>query len=241
MHRFFIHPSLIQSPFVHFPPEVSAQLSRVLRLSTGDIVTVLDNTGQEMLTRLTQVSPRTATGEIISSTTPQVEPSVRIHLFISLTQREKLEWILQKCTEVGVSEFTPIITSRTLVQKSAGLAEKHTRWEKIIREAAEQSGRTLLPILNPVLSFNESLSHLVGFRLLAWEMEQSTTLRQVLQSSPPPVEISLIIGPEGGFSDEEVETAVASGFRTFTLGKRILRVETAAVIAAALILHELDR
>lgn len=240
MHRFFLDPVNIQPPLVRFPPEVSAQITRVLRLSPDDSVAVLDNTGQEMIIHLTEVNPRAVLGEITSTSTPDVESQVHLHLYISLTQREKLEWILQKCTEVGVAEFTPFITSRTLVQKSSGSAEKHIRWQKIIREAAEQSGRTRLPLLNPVTSLKDALAHSQGFCAFAWELEQTATLRQVLRSYPRQEKVALVIGPEGGFSDEEVNTAVANGFHTFSLGKRILRVETAAITASALILHDLE-
>jgi 16S rRNA (uracil1498-N3)-methyltransferase len=172
------------------------------------------------------------------------EPAARITLYLALTQREKFEWMLQKCTEVGAAAFVPVISSRSLVQERGDAAKKLERWGRIVREAAEQSQRGIVPEVRAPVKFEAALQDGSSYhlRLIPWEGEQATGLRQALAglqniSSPT---LAVFIGPEGGFSVEEIEAARGAGFQPVTLGRRILRMETAAVVAAALILHELE-
>ncbi len=168
----------------------------------------------------------------------QTEPSVSLTLFISLTQREKFEWVLQKCTEIGVGSFVPFISNRSLVQDTRLSTEKIGRWKRIIQEAAEQSGRGILPQLAPVTRFEPAVDSGANFSvcLTAWEFERNFRLQDGLRGLARGSRVALMIGPEGGFSEEEISLATDRGWQPITLGPRVLRMETAALVASALIM-----
>jgi 16S rRNA (uracil1498-N3)-methyltransferase len=236
MNRFFLPPEAIQSDQVSFPGDISHQITRVLRLQPGDVVTVLDNQGAEYLVELANIDPKGVRGVIIKQSPIDREPPLHLSLYICLTQREKLEWILQKCTETGVADFIPVVSSRSLVSDQSGVAKKVERWQRIVREAAEQSGRGRLPVIFPAMKYEDALQHGGSSHqrcLIAWEMEGSQSLTSALEGLDGDERVALMIGPEGGFSDDEVQVARESGWNSFTLGKRILRMETAAVVASA--------
>jgi 16S rRNA (uracil1498-N3)-methyltransferase len=246
MHRFFLPPSSIQSQAVTFPADTAHQVLSVLRLKPGQRVTVLDNLGSQFEVELSQVERGEVTGTVISVQPAAGEPRLHLAMYLCLSQREKFEWMLQKCTEVGAAEFIPVISSRTLVQdreeKQDRAARKQERLERILREAAEQSHRGRIPSLSPALRFDAALADARRhpLRLIPWEQEAALSLRDALHSAPPPSSAAVLIGPEGGFSESEVSAARAVGFLPVTLGPRILRMETAAIVSAALLLHELD-
>jgi len=243
-----------QGEWVSFPKEMTHQLYHVLRLQPGAALVVLDNQGRQFQVELEQVAPNTASGRIVSCSAAEGEPWVRLALFVCLAQREKFEWILQKCTEAGAASFTPVISSRSRVQDAEEVDRKLVRWEKIVREAAEQCERGRVPELNQALSFNEACRQAVQdhrLALIPWEGERflsaPISLRQALSGLPERSEsssripqVALIIGPEGGFSDEEVLFARQLGILPVSLGPRILRIETAAIIATAIVVEAAD-
>lgn len=236
MQHFFVTPENITGNEIIFPPEISRQVTQVLRYQSGEKVVVRDGTGRECLVALI-ISGKNVSGKVISFEVKDREPVIYLHLYFALSQRERVEMILQKCTEVGVSEFTPFITSRTLVQEKSKADEKHSRWQAIIREAAEQSERNVLPALSPALLLSETISKpdTGELRILAWEREEHQTIRGALKNSPNQ-KVSLMIGPEGGFSEEEFDLIEKSGWQPVTLGRRVLRMETAAIVACTLAL-----
>lgn len=242
-HRFFVSPDILSGEWVHFPLPLAHQMARVLRLEIGDRVTVLDNRGNAFRVELQMVTPTQTSGVILSKVALAAEPLPRLTLYLPLTQREKFEWMLQKCTEVGAAAFVPLISSRTLVRKGEREIYRLERWQKILQEAAEQCGRSRIPELKPschLMDVLETAHRENDLCLMAWEGEGRVSLRQLLQGDH--VErVAFLIGPEGGFSAEEVERAVQNGWRTVSLGTRILRMETAAVVAAALVLYELEQ
>lgn len=242
MHRFFLPPGLFNASEIIFPVETARQIRAVLRLRPGERVLALDDRGSEYELALTRVDAAQVAAQVIEKRDARGEPRVRLTLYLGLTQREKFEWILQKCTEVGAAGFVPFISSRALVQDSKDSAKKQERWQRILREAAEQSGRGRIPALHPAITYAEALrlarkSSVPA--LLAWEGEMQRSLRTALSALHPPVQIGLFIGPEGGFSEEEAALADEMGVVSFSLGRRILRMETAAVAATALLLNEL--
>ena len=239
MHRFFLAPNLLQHDQIHFPVEISHQMDRVLRLKVNTRVIVLDNLGNEFEVNLIKIDSNQCIGEIIFKKQSRSEPKTKLNLFVALTQREKFELILQKCTEIGVSSITPIISERSLVNKPVDWNKKRERWQRIIKEAAEQCGRGYIPQLSEPQSFINAIQLPATFKLIAWETENQLDLKQILRDEPVK-QIALIIGPEGGFEEKEIQQAIESGWVPFSLGKRILRMETAAMIASALILYELD-
>ncbi len=243
MQHFFIHPELIQDGVVTFPEDISRQIKNVLRLKIKtDAVIVLDNSGWEYLVQLTGNKRQIVIGEITGKQIGRPEPQVGLRLCYSLTRREKMETILQKATEIGVTSFQPYISSRSLVQESRQNSARQERLNAIMREAAEQSMRSKLPVLQTVLTYEEMLSAAedCGVKLVAWE---STAI--VSQICPEMLsvgengkhEIALLIGPEGGFSSDEVKFAEKYGFQQISLGTNILRMETACIAGCAIIRH----
>ena len=241
MHRFFIPKENIRTDQVLLEGGTARQVARVLRLKSGDQCEVLDNEGGEYLVSLESVDAEQCTAMILERRAAE-EPSVELIMMLCLTQREKFEWMLQKCTEVGASGFLPVISQRSLVQDTSGLDNKYPRWNGILKEAAEQSGRGKIPRLYPVLRLEEAVQKAGReneLRLIPWEGEKRVGLKSILKGNKSE-RVVVLIGPEGGFSEDEVAIAVANGFQPVTLGRRILRMETAAVVSAALILHELE-
>jgi len=240
LHRFFITPEGIHEDRVHLSGAIARQIAQVLRLKPAEPCVVLDNAGSECTIILDDVNPELGSARIVEKRMAE-EPAVRLLMLLCLTQRGKFEWMLQKCTEVGVAGFLPLICQRSLIQDEAELRYKYTRWEGILREAGEQSGRGGIPVLLPA-SRLETAVQAVGqeypLRLIPWEREKQANLKSLLKGRNNQ-SAAVLIGPEGGLTEEEVGTAKAAGFQPVTLGKRILRLATAAVISAALILHEL--
>jgi 16S rRNA (uracil1498-N3)-methyltransferase len=241
MHRFFISPEQLNRHHVRFDDVQAHQMRRVLRLRPGDRVLALDGQGRQYEVVLEEVSNGRVAGLVAAQADATGEPRVRLTLFQSLLQRDKFEWVLQKGTEIGVAEFVPVITRRSLVREADVGEAKLERWRRIIKEAAEQSGRAALPRLAGPMPFEAGAAEAVACdrALIAWEQETSRTIRDVLGGLQDVASVALLIGPEGGYEPAEVETALARGALPVTLGRRVLRTETAAVVGAALVLYEL--
>lgn len=238
-HRFFIPPDWFDPPAVHLRGDIARQIRTVLRLQPGDEIIVLDNSGVEWQIRLTSVSKNSVQGEIIAQKPAQGEPTVRLTLYQGTLKGQKFEWVLQKGTELGVSCFVPAICERSVVGKLDAFAKKYDRWQHIIREAAEQSGRGKLPPLEAAMPLAEAVAHARSnaLILMPWEEAREGWLKETLERVKLD-SVALFIGPEGGFTRGEVALAQAAGARIVTLGPRILRAETAAVATCAAILYE---
>jgi len=222
------------------------QIRNVLRMRPGDHIEVLDNEGWEYEVSLDYVGKTHVSGKVVAKRVVANEPGVRITLFQSLVKRERFEWILQKGSEMGVSRIVPVFTQRALPQEKKGITPgKISRWKRIITEAAEQSGRGRIPELRSAISYTEAIDRFDEnqLALIPWEEASEPDLRTVLAErlgvSQKPDSIAVFIGPEGGFALEEIKYARDRGLIPITLGPRILRTETAAVVAIALILYEL--
>jgi 16S rRNA (uracil1498-N3)-methyltransferase len=242
MHHFFIPPEQISVGRVTITGETARQIYSVLRLHSGAHIMVLDDSGLEYLVELETIERSSALGRVLERQLCTAEPQTRLTIYLGLTQREKFEYALQKCTEAGVAGFVPVITSRTLVQDSAEAARKLPRWQHIVQEAAEQSGRGRLPIVHPPLHWKEALQHAATQHtrsFLMWEGELTTSLRSALANMQPGSTLAAIIGPEGGLSEAEAAGAVMAGCQPVSLGRRILRMETAALAATLLVMYQL--
>jgi 16S rRNA (uracil1498-N3)-methyltransferase len=244
MHRFFVPPQCIDQERVVITGKLVHQLRNVLLLRDGDRIVVLDNTGWEYEVALTTVARGYVEGEVQGKRSV-VEPSTKITLYQALLKGDKFEFILQKCTELGVSGFVPILCERCVV---GHLKDKRVeRWQRIITEAAEQSRQGKLPTLEPALPVEQACRSAMSFSLLAWEGEKASGLRAALRSQiyrrriisdKNPSSVNLFIGPEGGFSPFEMEFAQECGIVPITLGGRVLRAETAGLVAVTAILYE---
>ena len=242
VNRFFVPNSGFAGKLVRLSPEQAHQICHVLRLKSGDPIVVLDDNGAEYDVTLTAVRPREAIGQVTGKHPARGEPQAKITLFQSLLAREKFEWVLQKATEVGVTRFAPILTERSIVRAKLIEDKKLDRWRRIVTEAAEQSHRGRIPKLDQAITFGEAVSRLGDFdrSLMAAPSAEAVSLPDALRDlDRQGVSVGLMIGPEGGFSEAEVALACAAGAIPIHLGPRILRTETAAVVASALILYEL--
>lgn len=219
---------------MNFPAEVARQIDRVLRLQRGESVIVLDGSGDEYEVRLDEVG-RATTGTIAGRCRNTAEPAVSLSLFAGMLKGAKLELVLQRCTEIGVSRFVPVESARA-VRGEPGAARRQ-RFEAIVREAAEQCGRGRLPEIAAPVFLQEALAEAAaqGPIVFLWEGEATARLSD-LRLTPEGGVASLFVGPEGGFSAEEAEAARRAGAHIVTLGRRILRAETAAIVGSALLL-----
>ena len=241
MNRFFVSPESIVGEQVVLSGEVAHRISRVLRKSEGDEVILVDNSGLEYHARLGTFSRNLISGQILSVQEGVNEPHVWINLYLSLLKADKFDWALQKGTEIGISQFVPLVCERSSVDKKASNNDSRlSRWEKIVMQAAEQCGRSRIPVMNRPMSLREGFEHSSdnGLSLMPWEREHSYCLDRALKDNHSS-HINLFIGPEGGFTYEEVALARSRGTVTVSLGKRILRSETAGIVATAIVLYEL--
>ncbi|HEX6383840.1 MAG TPA: 16S rRNA (uracil(1498)-N(3))-methyltransferase [Anaerolineae bacterium] len=240
MHRFFITPDQMQDGRVTFSDDQARQIQKVLRLRPGQRVMVLDNAGWAYQIELVQVSRKQTAGSVLARQPAGGEPAVAITLYQSVIKWDRFEWALQKCTEVGVARFVPVITQRSILKAGDEInPNRMARWQRIIAEAAEQSRRGRLPELAPAINLPEAMaSHAAQAALIPWEEAEGMGVGMALADKQPQ-SVALFIGPEGGFTEDEVAQGRRHGIIPVSLGQRILRAETAAVVAAALVLHEL--
>ena len=236
MHRFFIPPEWIDDNSVVIEGSQVHQILNVLRLRKGDRIAVLDNSGHEYEVTLSAVTKGQVHG-VVAGRRLIAEPRARVTVYQAVLKGSRFDFMVQKCTELGVARFVPMLSERCVVRRrEVASASKAERWRRIITEAAEQSGRGTLAVLARPVRFEQACQSAKGLSLLPWEGESKLGLREVLREHvhghESPFEVNLFVGPEGGFSRDEVELAVDSGVLPVTLGRRVLRAETAGLVAA---------
>lgn len=249
MHRFFVPQSWIRGNRVTLTGRQAHQIARVLRMRAGDVVMVLDNSGWEIETQLISVDPNAISGEVQRRRLAQSEPRTKISLYQAMLRGSSFQFVLQKGTELGVVEFVPIIADRCVMSDLEAVEKKRVRWESIIQEAAEQCRRGRKPALRTAMLFPqvcEKVRQTGGLGLVLWEQERETSLRSVLRGTSRgreqgsmPFSVHMLVGPEGGFTEQEIAIARNYGLIPVTMGPRILRGETAGIVAASAILYEL--
>ncbi len=210
-------------------------------MKPGDSCMVFDGTGFEYEVLLETIQPEPA-GRIINRFISGLPEKVKITLVQGLAKSDKMDLIIQKCSEIGVATFIPCRCERTIVKlDQAGAIKKQERWQKISQSAAEQSHSLTVPQVKPVTDLSLVLKQVNPGQLaiIPWENEKSTSLKQVLRSSTAR-DIIFFIGPEGGFSEQEITAAKKAGVLPVSLGQHILRTETAGIAVAAIVRYELD-
>jgi len=235
MHRFFASKESILKDSVTLTGSDASHIRTVLRLQAGDKIQVLDGKGTLYIVQLADVKAKSVTGEIISSEKVDTESLLKIHLGQSLIKGNKFDVILRKSVELGVTTVTPLITERTVVKNDSD--KKYPRWKKIIEESSKQCGRSCLPIISERIIKLDAFCQQAGesdLKLMFWELENENGLKDI-NPKKLPASVSVLIGPEGGFTIDEVETARSHGFHTVGLGPRILRAETAPLVVLSLL------
>ena len=243
MHRFFVPPECIDGDEAVVTGTAARQLATVLRAAPGDRIALLDDTGVEYLVTLSRVGPKEAAGVVTGRAVDAGKPSAPITLYQALLKADRFEQVLQKCTELGVARFVPVVTERCVPRvDERWAANRYPRWRRIVTEAAEQSGRRRIPALEAAVDLKEACDAAEGVRIIPWEEERATGLRAALKAAGREAArggVSVFVGPEGGLAADEIQLAASRGIAPVSLGPRVLRSETAAMAAVAAIQYEL--
>ena len=242
MPRFFVKADDIKENGIVLSGENMHHLINVLRHKEGDEITVCDGSGFDYSCVISSVLKDEVLLEITDKCGSFSEPQIKISLFQGLPKGDKLSLITEKCVEAGVYDITPVNMARCVSKLSAkDFSKKKERFEKISLSASKQSGRGIIPKINELIEFNEFLKKKDKFDLVVFPYEEAkdVTLKSVIKDFRGE-KIAMIIGPEGGFSKEEVQKLVSNGVTPVTLGRRILRTETAGMAAIFNILYELE-
>lgn len=238
--QFYIPRKNIRGNFFVFDPSESHHIARVLRKKQGDLIQIFDGEGTVSWAKITDISDVNAVRGELSSVVKKGNQKRLLKIYPALIRNERFEWMLEKVTELGARSIQPILTRRTLIHlKAEQIQSKLKRWQKILISAAKQCGRDDLPEIFPPLNFNDAIhqSKNDSINLILWEGEEKTTLSDFLTTYHLPLTTAtLFVGPEGGFTIEEVEQAKKAGIKSVRLGKNILRAETASLAAISLIL-----
>lgn len=228
MPRFFVPKDQI--------PEITGsdahQIKNVLRMQKGDTLEILDGAGAVHQAKITDIRAGKVICEITSSASQDNEFKVKITIAQCLPKGKKMDLIIQKCTELGADKIIPVLSERSIAK-----ADKLERWQKIAKEAAEQSGRSTIPEVTPLMHFDEVLKLMVNYdlALIPWELEKEKNLKSLWSEVCGLRSVVILVGPEGGFSHQEIEQAKAAGFKPISLGKNILRTETAGMAILAML------
>lgn len=238
MANFYIEKTAINGDTAIISGEEAQHISRVLRMKKGDGVTFCDGEGSFYEAVLECFDEKTVTARILSSRKAETEPDVKITVFQGVPKNPKLETIVQKLTEIGAVRLVPVDTVRAVAKLDK--ENKVERLRKIAREAAKQSKRGIIPEVSSPISFKAAVEEAAraDVAIIPYEEEREVSLKKALLGKSPKT-ISVMIGPEGGFDKEEIKIAQEKGITSVTLGKRILRTETAPLVVASAILYEL--
>jgi len=239
--RFFVSPKQIEAGRVYLNGPDVVHIAKVLRLSAGDRLVVLDGQGKSYLAVLEQICKGEVSCAIEKELAAAAGALLKVTLVQGIPKGDKMDLIIQKGTELGLNGLIPLLSERAVVKLEGDkLFKRRERWRRIALEAAKQCRRPDIPEISVPKSWEQALADLPpdAVALIPWEEENAESLKGFLQHSKPPEEIFVFIGPEGGFSAGEVERARLHGVRPVTLGPRILRTETAGLAVLAMILYQ---
>ena len=263
MRRFFVPPENVgENTIIIDDRNDLHHMIKVLRLSEGDRIAISDSQEWEYQAELVRLDSDGAEAAILDKQRFTAEPETKITLFQGIPKQGKMELIVQKAVELGVSDIVPVFMKRTVVTDKGNFGRKIQRWQKISDEAVKQCRRGVIPEVHDAVKMDGAIGRFGEFDmvLLPYENEEGTTIKDVLRAavsqdcgngsdsdgsddakpSGRPVSIAVVIGPEGGFSDEEAEAVVGAGGLSVSLGKTTLRTETAGIAAIAMIMYELE-
>lgn len=245
MYHFFVATSQIEDGYALITGQDVNHIRNVLRMKTGEKIGVRDGISRSYICELETMEPDLVRARILSEESDSSELPARLYLFQGLPKGDKMELIIQKAVELGACEIIPVATRRSVVKLDKKKEEnKVRRWNAIAESAAKQSGRMQIPEVKGVMTLSEAFSYSEGFEmnLIPYELaEGMENTRELLGRIQPGMRVGIYIGPEGGFDREEVETAVEKGIHPITLGRRILRTETAGMAALSILMFHLEQ
>lgn len=246
MQRFFVEPHQIdeEAHQIHITGSDVNHISNVLRMKTGEELWISDGSKYEYRCTIESFEPDEVILHIVYSQEPEYELPCRIYLFQGLPKADKMELIIQKAVELGAYEIIPVETKRCVVKLDGRkLAKKTARWQQIAESAAKQSKRMLIPNVHEVLTFREALKYAesMDVRLVPYELARGMQeTKEILAGIEPGQSVGIFIGPEGGFEEKEIEAAIEGGAKPITLGRRILRTETAGLAILSVLMFQLE-
>lgn len=236
MPHFYVNPKDIQDKNFLIKDEQFHYLSNVRRFSVGDEINIFDGLGNSYKARIDNIDKKSMKGTILSSKT-LVLPNKKISLYTAIPKGERFDWLIEKTSEIGISKIVPVIYSRSVVKELS--ENKLERYKKISISASSQSWRADIMTIEKPVNFNETVEKLSTqkdtLNILPWESEEEKNILGILSENKDIKNINIFIGPEGGFDKTEIDIAIKKGFKTVTLGKNILRVETAAIVASSIV------
>ncbi len=241
MQRFYIEKEQLNQDTISIVGADYKHITKVLRHNIGDELYVAYD-GMDYICDINDITDKEVVLSIKEVKPNDTEPKVYVHLYQGLPKQDKLELIIQKCVELGISEITPVETKFCISKINKKAKDKTERLQKISASASYQCGRGIIPKVNEPTTFNK-LSHELfsdALNIVAYEKEDKATLKTVLQCNDNISKINIFVGSEGGIAEEEIQKLQQNGFSTITLGKRILRTETAPITLLSNIMYELD-
>ncbi len=243
MHKFFVAKENIVDNIAIIEGDDVKHIYKVLRLQCGHKVNINNCEGEEFLGEIEEINKKQVVVKCIEKLHLNNESDVEIYLFQGLPKSSKMDFIVQKATELGVKEVTPVITERVVVKNELGEFKKVDRWCRIALEACKQSKRSLIPRINTPMEFKKLLDFLKTMDLIVvpYENAEGYGIKKVTSDIDKSSikKIAVIIGPEGGFEEQEIEDLKELGAHIVTLGSRILRTETAGLVCISLLMYEL--
>ncbi|AND85668.1 16S rRNA (uracil(1498)-N(3))-methyltransferase [Clostridium tyrobutyricum] len=242
MHKFFVSKENIMENTAYILGEDVRHIYKVLRLKPGDKVSINDCCGEEFLGSIKTIDREQVQVEILEKLNLDNESNIDVYLFQGFPKSSKMDLIVQKATELGVKGITPIFTDRVVVKNKQGELKKVDRWNRIVKESCKQCKRSIIPKVNNPMEFKniQQLLKNIDLIIVPYENEQNTGIKNLAQNiDKNKIEsIGIIVGPEGGFAEEEINTLKDIGANIVTLGPRILRTETAGFVCTSLLMYE---
>ncbi len=246
MYQFFVEPEQIQGNKIIITGKDVNHIKNVLRMKVEEEISISNGMdGKEYRCGIKEFNGEEIVCEVRFIKEDGVELPSKIYLFQGLPKADKMEWIIQKAVELGVYEVIPVAVNRSVVKLDERKAQsKILRWKKVAEAAAKQSKRGIIPGVRNVMSFREAIdySRCADIKIIPYELaEGMEKTREVFDSLRPGKNVAVFIGPEGGFSTEEIEDAIKAGIVPVTLGRRILRTETAGMTVLSIIMYHLEQ
>ena len=245
MNRFYIEQEQVTEDIITITGSDVNHIKNVLRMKIGESILICDCNGKDYHCTIQSMDGQTVEAKVHSVTETKTELATKIYLFQGLPKKDKMELIVQKAVELGVTEVIPVMMKRTIVklEDKKKEAKKIERWQSIATSAAKQSNRGVIPTVSEVVSYKQALERAkeMDLVLLPYENEEGMkAAREAIQSAKGKQSVAIFIGPEGGYEESEIEQAREMGMIPVTLGNRILRTETAGLAMLSILMFELE-
>lgn len=246
MYRFYVDPDQTGDSKIKITGSDVNHIKNVLRMKPGENIIVCNGQGKDFYCIITEISDDVVLTEVVKVSVTDTELDGKIYLFQGIPKKDKMEFIIQKAVELGIYEIIPVMTKRTVVKLEDKKKEQKRieRWQAIATSAAKQSNRGIIPKVRNIMYFEEALNLALNMdcKMIPYENAKDITkTRDIIQNTPKANSIAIFIGPEGGFEEEEIKRAAETGFLPLTLGRRILRTETAGLAILSMIMLQMER